>query len=268
MRVQGHHTQPANCDSQATTWLHIRPLDASLKTIHLHAASNLRITDIALSAPATDKLPALGPLSAAYVHTNPLAALAADDKLRSIEAHPAIKRKLWTALAEKEEGELAINVSHGWVRLDEVAYDARRAEVGDQAGLEEIVIMVEYEIVMNGPPGEGVVFRRPGDGGNENVSYRDEVKRLLTDSNPSRSASRTSSSTRPRMMPLDTGSRASTTSGNDALGRWTSSSLVSWRWKARGRKRRATTTEATTGIKRLPTAVHTTRTGRKEAARA
>jgi hypothetical protein len=161
------------------------------------------------------------------VHINPLSSLSSDEKLRSIDQHPAIKRRLWTALAEKEEGELAINVSHGWVRLDEVAYDARRAETGPrEAGLEEIVIRIEYEITMAGPPGEGVVFRRPGDGGNENVrlitNRRREV-RVLTRWDRLNSEYRTSSSIRPPMTRLDTGFHVWTISGTDAPGRWRSS---------------------------------------------
>jgi hypothetical protein len=155
------------------------------------------------------------------VHTNPLASLS-DDKLRSIEHHPAIKRRLWTALAEKEEGELAINVSHGWVRLDEVAYDSRRAETGPrEAGLEEIVVKIEYEIV-GGLLGEGVVFRRPGDGGIDVGRKSLFLSSRTTDRSdiPPNSASRTSSSIRHRMTLHVTGYHVSTTSGTDAHGRW------------------------------------------------
>lgn len=66
-----------------------------------------------------------------------------------IRSHPEFKRKTWTAKNEGEEGELAISVSGGWVRL---------LEETDSVGLAPIQVQVDYRVTANNA--EGIVFSR------------------------------------------------------------------------------------------------------------
>lgn len=68
-------------------------------------------------------------------------------------------------MSEKEEGELEIDVSHGWVRIAKAREDEKQL----QMRLAEIMITIEYEIVMSELDTEGLVFRRPGDAGFDEV---------------------------------------------------------------------------------------------------
>lgn len=152
----------------ATTQIVIRPTEPSLQTVYLHAASCLKISSVSLSSPtASDPLPEL---PAHYAHSDPLQNLAGPSKPSttttispddgSLSRHPAIKRQLWAALAEKEEGELAIDVSQGWIRI---ARDDQGQIVSSE--LAEISINIDYEIVMDKSRGTGIIWRRPGDDG-------------------------------------------------------------------------------------------------------
>jgi transcription initiation factor TFIID subunit 2 len=160
---------------RGTAYLTIKPTNVRLSTVYLHAAPCLRITSVYLSGPdIDDPLPVL---PASFSHYNPLLGLR--DVVEgtpinptlpdSIQRHPEIKRKLWAAMAEKDEGELAIDVSHGWVRIAQAKQGGQPA----QAGLAEILIAIDYEICMSDVDTEGIVWRRPGDAGNDYVSLAD-----------------------------------------------------------------------------------------------
>ncbi len=143
----------------------IRPNETRLEAVYLHASPSLTITSITLSAPAPNPLPEL---PASYFHLNPLLSLTTDlDPSKPlIDQHPDYKRRLWTSLAEKEEGELCIDVRNGWVRLPQ----SREGYGQNVKELAEIVVKIDYEIVMSDASGgEGVVWRRPGDNGLEDV---------------------------------------------------------------------------------------------------
>jgi len=209
---------------KATAYLTIKPTNVRLSTVFLHAAPCLKITAIQLSGPdLEDPLPAL---PASFNHYNPLLGLyeindgqpinpnASD----AIQRHPDVKRKLWTAMAEKDEGELAIDVSHGWVRIAQAKEGGQAA----QAGLAEILITIDYEIAMSDVDTEGVVWRRPGDAGNDYVcivyGFKGGVGCSLRASCDFCSEYLTSSSTHRHMTPLVTGRHASTIYGTDVLG--------------------------------------------------
>jgi transcription initiation factor TFIID subunit 2 len=157
---------------RATAYLTIKPTNVRLSTVFLHAAPCLRITSVHLSGPNIDD--PLPPLPASFSHHNPLLGLRDAGEGASfnptqpdaIQRHPEIKRKLWAAMAEKDEGELAIDVSHGWVRIAQTKEGGQAA----QAGLAEILIAIDYEICMSDVDTEGIVWRRPGDAGNDFVS--------------------------------------------------------------------------------------------------
>lgn len=166
--------------ARATAYLAIKPTNVRLTTVLLNAAPCLKITGVHLSGPdIDDPLPSL---PASFTHFNPLLgldeqvshdgtstvgsnALINPNQPDAIQRHPEIKRKLWSAMAEKEEGELAIDVSHGWVRIAQVKQDTQGQT--QAAGLAEILIAIDYEIEMSDLDTEGIVWRRPGDGGNE-----------------------------------------------------------------------------------------------------
>lgn len=63
-------------------------------------------------------------------------------------------------MAEKEQGELAVSVSGGWVRI---------VEADNGAAFAPIHLKIDYELVVGGDTVEGIVFRRPGDAGDDNV---------------------------------------------------------------------------------------------------
>lgn len=68
-----------------------------------------------------------------------------------LNSHPEIKRKTWAAMGEQDEGELAILVSNGWVRL---------IQKGETVEFAPIHIQIEYSLNLGGDITEGIVFRR------------------------------------------------------------------------------------------------------------
>jgi hypothetical protein len=99
----------------ATAHLTIHPTGPGLRTIYLHASPLLQLSSVTLSSPvASDPLL---PTPASYALTQPFLPLPARDPPLDIKSHPEIKRKTWAAAGEKDDGELAISVSGGWVRL-------------------------------------------------------------------------------------------------------------------------------------------------------
>jgi transcription initiation factor TFIID subunit 2 len=209
---------------KATAYLTIKPTNVRLSTVFLHAAPCLRIMAIQLSGPdVEDPLPAL---PASFNHYNPLLGLYEINDGQpmnpnapdAIQRHPDVKRKLWTAMAEKDEGELAIDVSHGWVRIAQAKEGSQTA----QAGLAEILITIDYEIAMSDVDTEGIVWRRPGDAGNDyvcTVSKLGGVVGCLFQPSYTRSSEcPTSLSTHHHMTPLVIGRPASIIYGIDVHG--------------------------------------------------
>lgn len=115
-------------------------------------------------------------------------------------------------MAEKEQGELAVSVSGGWVRI---------VEADNGAAFAPIHLKIDYELVVGGEAVEGIVFRRPGDAGDENVS------RQLTDLTCSKHLtcfSHQLHSTQP-----GAGFRALIVCGRGAPGNWKLLYLATWR---------------------------------------
>ncbi|BEJ12391.1 hypothetical protein CspHIS471_0208510 [Cutaneotrichosporon sp. HIS471] len=143
-----------------TAHLTIQPTNPQLRTVFLHASPLLHIGAVTLSSP-TEADPLL-PTPATFNVVNPFQPLPVREPPIDLKSHQEIKRKTWAALGEKEEGELAISVSHGWVRLVE----GPQSE-GVTVKLAPIQIQIDYSLVVGGEVTEGIVFRRPGDGGDE-----------------------------------------------------------------------------------------------------
>jgi transcription initiation factor TFIID subunit 2 len=99
----------------ATAHLTLNPTNPALRTVHLHASPLLQISSVNLSSPVPSD--PLLPTPASYALTQPFQPFLARDPPLEIRSHPEIKRKAWAASGEKDEGELAISVSGGWVRL-------------------------------------------------------------------------------------------------------------------------------------------------------
>lgn len=131
--------------------------------MYLHASPLLHINNVTLSSP-TPADPLL-PTPATFAVVNSFQALPVREPPIDLKSHQEIKRKTWAALGEKDEGELAISVSHGWVRLVETP-----GAEGVAVSLAPIQIQIDYSLVVGGDVVEGIVFRRPGDAGDESVS--------------------------------------------------------------------------------------------------
>lgn len=125
-----------------------------------------------------------------------------------LTSHPEMKRKAWAGTSEKDEGELAVAVSGGWVRLIE----------GD-AGVEfaPINIQIDYNLQLGAEVTEGLVFRRQEDG--------EVIARAVTVTDL---RSRTCISRPPRTTQPEYGRLASTAYGIDVLGSWRSLCQRTW----------------------------------------
>lgn len=87
------------------------------------------------------------PTPASYALTNPFQPLPTREPPIDLRSHPEIKRKTWSAMSEQDEGELAISVSGGWVRLLE-----------GEARLAPIEIRIDYSLVVGRDVVDGIVF--------------------------------------------------------------------------------------------------------------
>ncbi|CAK9784528.1 unnamed protein product [Cutaneotrichosporon oleaginosum] len=143
-----------------TAHLTIQPTNPQLRAVFLHVSPLIDISAVTLSSP-TDADPLL-PTPATYSVVNPFQPLPVREPPIDLKSHQEIKRKTWAALGEKDEGELAISVSHGWVRLVEEPQGETVA-----VKLAPIQIQIDYSLNIGGEVTEGIVFRRPGDGGDE-----------------------------------------------------------------------------------------------------
>lgn len=56
---------------------------------------------------------------ATYTQSDPFSSLSKAETIADARDHPAIKRKTWEAIDESNNGELAVSVSGGWIRLVE-----------------------------------------------------------------------------------------------------------------------------------------------------
>lgn len=156
----------ARSHSQGTAHLTITPNNPGLRTVYLHASPLLQVNNVTLSSP-TPTNPFL-PTPASFAVQNPFQPLPVREPPMDLKSHQEIKRKTWAALGERDEGELAISVSHGWVRL----LETEGVDGTTGLSLAPIHIQIDYQLVLGGDVVEGIVFRRPGDGGDDSVSCR------------------------------------------------------------------------------------------------
>jgi len=129
----------------ATAHLTILPTSPNLRTLNLHASPLLQISNVYLSSPTP--IDPLLSTPASYALCQPFQPLPQREPPIQIRSHTEIKRKTWAAVHERDEGELAISVTGGWVRLLE----------GDTA-LAPIEIQVDYRLAIGGEVVEGIVF--------------------------------------------------------------------------------------------------------------
>lgn len=157
---------------QGLSHLTITPTNPSLRTIFLHASPLFEIYSVTLASPTF--ICPLIPTPAHYSLSDPFQPLPAREPPSDIRSHKEVKRKTWAAQGEKDEGELAISVSGGWVRLlsDESQYE--RGTVG----FAPIEVQIDYGLVLGGEMVEGIVFRRPRDGAEE-VSSKLEIALMI-----------------------------------------------------------------------------------------
>ena len=139
----------SRADNKGTASLIIYPNNPSLRCVNLHASPLLDIRSVSLSSPVDQD--AFLPTPASFSHTATAQPLPARDPPVELNSHPEIKRKTWAAMGEQDEGELAILVSNGWVRL---------VQKGDTVEFAPIHIEIEYTLNLGGEITEGIVFRR------------------------------------------------------------------------------------------------------------
>lgn len=148
--------------------LTITPTNPALRTVYLHASPLLQINSVTLSSDTANN--PLLPTPASFAVTNSFQPLPVREPPIDLKSHQEIKRKTWAALGERDEGELAVSVSHGWVRLVETS--GAGPDGGVAVSLAPIQIQIDYQLVVGGEVVEGIVFRRPGDGGDDTVGSR------------------------------------------------------------------------------------------------
>jgi transcription initiation factor TFIID subunit 2 len=130
--------------------LTIYPTSPSLRCVNLHASPLLDIRTVTLSSPTDQE--ALLPTPVSFSHTSPIQPLPQrNDQPIEIKSHIEIKRKTWAGMAEQDEGELAVLVSNGWVRL---------VQKGDAVDFAPIMIQIDYSLHLGAEITEGIVFRR------------------------------------------------------------------------------------------------------------
>ncbi|WVQ66072.1 uncharacterized protein L199_004250 [Kwoniella botswanensis] len=147
----------------ASAFLTIQPTNPSLRAIYLNASPLLQINNVTLSSPTP--VEAFLPTPASFTLSNPFQPLPTREPPIDIKSHPEIKRKTWSAMGESDEGELAISVSGGWVRLVHTELPSGNGQT--QVSFAPIHVQIDYQLVLGGDVVEGMVFNRPGDGGND-----------------------------------------------------------------------------------------------------
>jgi len=203
----------SRANGQGTACLTIYPNNPSLRCVNLHASPLLDIRSVTLSSP-TDA-DAFLPTPASFSHTAPAQPLPSRDPPVELTSHPEIKRKTWAAMGEQDEGELAILVSNGWVRL---------VQKGDTVEFAPIHIEIEYSLNLGGEITEGIVFRRESQNEVSKKGRRVHVALMC------RSPICTSL---PRLMwPLEYGLLVSTVYGSGAPGNWSSLFLIHYPTKS------------------------------------
>ena len=138
--------------------LTINPTNPALRTIYLHASPLFEISNVTLASP--NSADPLLPTPASYTLADPFQPLPVREPPIDIRSHTEIKRKTWSATGERDEGELAISVSGGWVRL----LSSQSQLNGGAVSFAPIEVHIDYRLRVGGEVIEGIVFRNPQDG--------------------------------------------------------------------------------------------------------
>lgn len=119
----------------------------------MHAGPHLRILDVSISSDTAEEPLLSTPATYSYSdHSASLASLnSTGDEAGS---HPALKRKTWAAYSAADQGELAISVSGGWVRLEPSDSSLSGSPFAP------IEIRVDYALTAGSDELGGVVFRQ------------------------------------------------------------------------------------------------------------
>ena len=141
----------------ATAYLTINPTSPALRTLYLHASPLLQISSVTLSSPTASE--PLLPTPASYALTQPFQPLPTREPPVDLKSHTEIKRKTWAAMGERDNGELAISVSGGWVRLIRNDDETMR--------FAPIEVQIDYRLAVGKDVVEGIVFHH----GDEEVPH-------------------------------------------------------------------------------------------------
>ncbi|KAG8762864.1 hypothetical protein FRC12_008808 [Ceratobasidium sp. 428] len=100
------HTDIGSRSAHGYTELTIVPLSRELKTLHLHARCDIHNVSVA-AAPGAESI------KADFVHHDPTQTVAVSDAT-DVHLYPELKRRLFGAAAEADEGELSITIPNGF----------------------------------------------------------------------------------------------------------------------------------------------------------
>ncbi|KAG9119594.1 hypothetical protein FRC07_005323, partial [Ceratobasidium sp. 392] len=129
-------TDIGSCSAHGYTELTIVPLSRDLKTIHLHARCDIHSVSVA-AAPGAETT------KADFVHHDPTQTVAVSDAT-DVHLYPELKRRLFGAAAEADEGELSIAIPTGFaLHPSNAPVDVQGAERPD---LPPFVVMIEYSV--------------------------------------------------------------------------------------------------------------------------
>ncbi|KAG9096358.1 hypothetical protein FRC06_008750 [Ceratobasidium sp. 370] len=130
------------------TELTIVPLSRELRTIHLHARCDIHNVSVA-AAPGAETT------KADFIHHDPTQAVTVSDAT-DVHLYPELKRRLFAAAAEADEGELSIAIPTGFaLHPSNAPVDVQGAERPD---LPPFVLMIEYSVH---DPAQGLEFVLP-----------------------------------------------------------------------------------------------------------
>ncbi|KAB5593213.1 Transcription initiation factor TFIID subunit 2 [Ceratobasidium theobromae] len=132
------------------TELTIVPLSRDLRTIHLHARCDIHSVGVSV-APGTDTV------RADFVHHDPTQISVSDPT--DVHIHPELKRKLFAAEAEADEGELSVAIPQSFsLHPSNAPVDVQVSS--DRPDIPPFVLVIEYSVH---DPAHGLEFVLPTD---------------------------------------------------------------------------------------------------------
>ncbi|GAB1524178.1 hypothetical protein RhiTH_007331 [Rhizoctonia solani] len=133
------------------TELTVVPLSRDLRTLHLHARCDVHNVSVCV-APGSESI------QADFVHTDPTQAVTVSDTT-DVHLHPELKRKLFAAGAEADEGELSIAIPPSFsLHPSNAPVDVQVSS--DRPDIPPFVLVIEYSIH---DPAHGLEFVLPSE---------------------------------------------------------------------------------------------------------